>query len=266
VVLGALALCVVALVGYVLTGNAIAERKTELASVTAQHEAAAREAAALKPYATFQELATQRVGTVTALAQTRFDWERALRDVSQALPSDVTLETLKGSVTSAGGTGGVRGAVSAPAIEIAGCTAKQRDVASLMSRLRTVRGVTRVSLAKSVEPEAGATASTVATAPGGAPSGMPCGRADAPKFEIVAFFERSVAAASASTTTPGTAPASGTAAAAATGAPAGSAGSGTTPAGTTAPSATATPSSGSTQPPATGTTQTASTAQGTTAP
>ena len=45
----------------------------------------------LKPYADFQAMAETRIQTVKDLAASRFDWEQALRDISRAIPADVTL-------------------------------------------------------------------------------------------------------------------------------------------------------------------------------
>lgn len=186
VVLGALALCVLAMAAYVLAGNTVTERRSELARVTAEHEIAAGRAAALKPYGDFQAVAIQRRETVSSLASLRFDWEQALRDVSHALPFGVTLSSLDGSISSQSGAGGqLRGAIPSPAITLQGCTSNQARVATMLSRLRGVRGATRVSLGKS-ERMAGST-----SADGDA---GPCGRGAPAQFEAVVFFERSVAA------------------------------------------------------------------------
>src|SRR4051812_9424388 len=64
IVLGVLALCVVALAGYVLAGNVVKARKADLARMTAESAALSRQAAALKPYADFETLANARVQTV----------------------------------------------------------------------------------------------------------------------------------------------------------------------------------------------------------
>src|SRR3954454_17695401 len=96
IVLGALALCVIALAGYVLTSNTVKSRQSALANVTAQSEATSREAAALKPYADFETMANARVATINDLAGSRFDWERAMRDLSHTLPAGVTLSQLTG--------------------------------------------------------------------------------------------------------------------------------------------------------------------------
>ena len=151
VVLGALALIVAGVAGYILSTNVVKERKASLAEVSLKNEATVSRAAALKPYADFQTLAQERASTVQALASARFDWEQSLRDLSRALPSNVYLSSLKGSVGGgAGGGSGLRSSIGGvPALELSGCTRSQPAVASLMSRLRNVQGVTRVSLAKS---------------------------------------------------------------------------------------------------------------------
>jgi Tfp pilus assembly protein PilN len=196
VVLGALAACVAALAAYVLTTNTVKDREAQLEAVTAQAAATTQRVSQLKPYADFQQMAETRIQTVKDLASSRFDWEQALRDISRAVPADVTLNSLNGTVAGGAGTGGspVRTAISAPAIELKGCTRGQKQVATLLSRLRAVDGVTRVSLSKSVKPAATATTATPTTvAPGQSPG---CGQGRPPQFELVMFFERSKVPAS----------------------------------------------------------------------
>jgi Tfp pilus assembly protein PilN len=188
-VLGVLAFCVVALVAYVLTTNTVKDRQAQLDQVTAQAAAATQRAAQLRPYADFAAQAAQRVATVKDLAGARFDWEQALRDISRVVPADVTLTQLTGTVSSEGGSGGsgTRAAIAAPAVELQGCTTSQRGVAVLLSRLRTVDGVTRVSLAKSDRPEQALATSTPGAATGS--DGVGCGAGRPPTFDIVMFFE-----------------------------------------------------------------------------
>jgi Tfp pilus assembly protein PilN len=186
-VLGVLAFCVVAFAAYVLTSNTIKDRQAELDQVTAQAASATQRAAQLRPFADFQAQAAQRVATVRDLADARFDWEQALRDISRTVPANVTLTDLTGTVSSESGAGGssARAAIAAPAIELKGCTTGQRAVATLLSRLRTVDGVSRVSLSKSDRPEV----APVTTA-GSTTSQIPgCGKGRPPAFEIVMFFE-----------------------------------------------------------------------------
>ena len=201
IVLGALALCVVALAGYVLTSNLVKDRETKLADVTAQAASVTNQMNALKPYADFESVASARIATVNDLATQRFDWEQSLRDVSRTLPADVTLSQLSGTLSSETGSGGgsspLRSSLNVPAIELQGCTAGQSDVAHLMSRLRGVDGVTRVSLAKSDKETATARSMTqAATTQGDLGDVNACGRGDnKPTFNVIMFFENDADAA-----------------------------------------------------------------------
>jgi Tfp pilus assembly protein PilN len=266
-VLGGLVVAVLAIAGIVLAGNAIKDREAKLASVKAQQTQLQARAAKLKPFADFDALASERVSTVKDLAGHRFDWEQALRDLSRALPSYVTLQSINGNVsTDAGGSGGsaLRGAIEAPAITLQGCTPDQHDVAGLMSRLRNVDGVTRVSLSKSTKSDTGsgsgggagsAVPSTQASDDMAARLAAPCGEGARPQFEIVIFFEGQSDVADAPSATPpaaGTAGAPGTASASATATPA--AGGSTASSGATS-TTTSTTTSTSAQPQATPTTQ-----------
>jgi Tfp pilus assembly protein PilN len=182
-----------ALAAYVLTTNTVKDRTAQLEATESQAAATTQRVAQLKPYVDFQSMAETRIQTVRDLASSRFDWEQALRDISRAMPADVTLESLNGSISSQSGGGStVRSAITAPAIELKGCTTGQLSVATLMSRLRNVDGVTRVSLGKSTKAEeqadGNAAAAAVTTATSDRP---PCGHERAPSFELVMFFERS---------------------------------------------------------------------------
>jgi Tfp pilus assembly protein PilN len=191
VLLGALALCVTALAAYVLTSNSVKQRTADLERVTAEAKAVADKAAALKPYADYEALASARVDTVRGLAAARFDWEQALRDLSRAVPANVKLQNLNGDMglpgTTASGGDPLRGSIQAPAITLTGCAPDQPAVAAMMARLRAVDGVTRVSLSKSE-----ATAATGPT-PAGGDADPPCGKKSPPSFSAVVFFEGSVA-------------------------------------------------------------------------
>jgi len=107
------------------------------------------------------------------------------------VPADTSLQALTGTVApgaSAGGTGGgsasgLRGDIAAPAFELSGCTKTQDDVARLMSRLRVINGVSRVTLGNSQKPGSnGASTAVTASGEGG------CG-ANAPAFDLVVFFQ-----------------------------------------------------------------------------
>ena len=95
--LGALVLALAGVMALVLTNNQIADRKAEVAQL--QHEDAAAQAQArrLAAYTQFQAMSEQRVATVTSLANSRFDWERVMRELSLILPDDVWLVSLDAS-------------------------------------------------------------------------------------------------------------------------------------------------------------------------
>jgi Tfp pilus assembly protein PilN len=199
IVLGVLAVCVVALVGYVLAGNTVKHRQAELNDITARQQAIAGQAAALKPYADFDAKAKARVQTVRDIASSRFDWQQSLSDLARAVPANITLKSLTGDVSSgAGATAGsaLRSAISAPAITLDGCAPGQTDVARLMSRLHAVDGVTRVSLSKSDDVQVDANNST-GSSQAQRRNAAPCGSGSHPSFEVVAFFEHASAAVSA---------------------------------------------------------------------
>ena len=210
VLLGALALIVAGVAGYVLSTNVVKDRQASLAAVSAKNDATVKRAAALKPYSDFQTLAQQRASTVHALASARFDWEQSLRDLSRALPKNVYLSSLKGTVGGGGsaGSSGIRSSIGSPAIELAGCTKSQPAVATLMSRLRNVQGVTRVSLSKSEKSDTAA-ASGAAGSPTGGTTVGPCGKGSPPSFEIVVFFEKAAVADALATATGDTSSATG---------------------------------------------------------
>jgi Tfp pilus assembly protein PilN len=199
VVLGVLAIAVAAMAANVLTTNSIKDRKAQLAKVTSEAQVTQARANSLQAFADFKVLAEQRVATVQGLAASRFDWERTLTDLSRALPSDVHLRTLSGTTNTQVGGGGnaLRGAIQAPALEMSGCTTSQSGVARLMSRLRNVRGVTRVSLTKSDKDAGGVSVAALPSATGDTPASL-CPKGTPPAFDLVVFFERAAVAASAS--------------------------------------------------------------------
>ena len=248
VVLGVLAFCVAALATYVLAGNTVKDREAELAAATAKSAAVTQQVTALKPYADFESVANARVQTVTDLANSRFDWEQALRDLSRAIPADVTIGTLKGALAGedASGAAPTGDAAGGPSLTLAGCTYSQTKVAELMARLRNIDGVTKVLLKKS-DKEA-----TVGAGAGdrNAPSASGyCGKADIPAFELEVVFKGAPGATAATGATAGTPPTTTSApAASATPAPAAGAAATPAPAAGAAPAATAAPASASATP------------------
>ena len=233
VLLGGLAVVVVALAAWVLTTNSISDNKAQLAKVNQEADAATAQAAALRPFRDFAQMRVNRVLTVQSLARSRFDWQRAFTDLARVIPSDVWLTTMVATVkpgVNFGGTGGagadsgdtgqLRGALQVPAIELVGCTLDQAEVARVLTRLRLITGVQRVSLASSIKSDT-AVAGNASSADSGAAAGGgsdDCrhGSRKFPKFSMVIFFNPPPAstlpgATGAAGATGGTPPSAGTA-------------------------------------------------------
>ncbi len=190
-ILGMLALALVLVTVYVLTNNTISERQAKVTSLQAQVAQVQAQAGRLSNYAQFAKLAQARADTVREIAAARFDWHGALADLSKVVPADTSLQSLAGSVapgagaggTTAAGSGSLRGDISAPAFELTGCTKTQDDVARLMSRLRLINGVTRVTLGDSAKPGSAQSGGTAGSPSGGGGCGL-----NAPVFDLVVFF------------------------------------------------------------------------------
>ncbi len=199
--LGLLAVALAFVTIYVLTNNTIADRRAKLTSLQAQVAQAQAAADRLSGYAQFAQLAQTRVQTVREIAAARFDWHAALSDLSKVVPSNTSLQSLVGTVVPGAGAGGgsagsagasaVRGDITAPAFELTGCTSTQDDVARLMSRLRLVNGVTRVTLGNSQKNDSTQTGASVSPASGaasGSGASRGCGP-NTPTFDLVVFFK-----------------------------------------------------------------------------
>lgn len=187
-VIACLALILAFVTIYVLSSNTVAARQAKVATLQAQITQQQSLAGRLSGYAQFAQLTRTRTDTVRRIAAARFDWHRAFSDLSKVVPASTALSAMSGSVVpgssavGSGSSGGpaqsLRGAISAPALVLSGCSKTQDDVARLMSRLRVMQGVTRVTLDDSVKP--GGTSSSAATAAGCGPT--------APTFDLVVFY------------------------------------------------------------------------------
>ncbi|MGN6203223.1 MAG: PilN domain-containing protein [Solirubrobacterales bacterium] len=157
-VLGVLVLLLIAVALLVTASNQVSESKSELARLEREDKATEEQAARLAAYTQFQAVHEQRLMTITSLADSRFDWERVMRELALVLPSDVWLSELNASASSsaeggASSSGGLRGAVAGPALEINGCATGQEAVAGFISDLKDIDGVTRVGVEESALPD-----------------------------------------------------------------------------------------------------------------
>lgn len=176
---------------YVLSSNTVSQRQSQLAGLKQDYTRIQAQVARLNDYSQFEQLAQKREETVREIAASRFDWHSALSDLSKVVPANTSLQSLEATVSptvsggggSSTGGGAVRGDISAPAFELKGCTGTQDEVAQLMSRLRVINGVTRVTLEDSAK--SATTTPTVSTS-GSGQSACP---ASGPTFDMVVFFQ-----------------------------------------------------------------------------
>jgi Tfp pilus assembly protein PilN len=198
-VLGVALLCLVALV---LTSNSINSKTDQLSKIQSQAQGAKQVADALRPYGQFAQVQQARQVEISSLAATRFVWERALHQLSLAIPSNVWLLSLSGTLSpkvdvSDSGGGGVstlRQKAEAPAFAITGCTYSQHAVARMMARMQNLDDVTDVQLAKSARKEDSANGAGSAAAPAADPNAavqdtQDCvGSSRITKFDLLVVF------------------------------------------------------------------------------
>jgi Tfp pilus assembly protein PilN len=154
VFVGALALLLVMVLGYVLTANTVTERQNEADAARAEADQLEAQAAQVSSYTDFAQIAIQRTQSVAGVAATRFDWERFMRELSRVMPAGSWLQSADASVLgdpNATTTDPATAATTtpAPAANLVGCTPDQDDVARMMVRLRELYRVDEVELNES---------------------------------------------------------------------------------------------------------------------
>jgi Tfp pilus assembly protein PilN len=211
VVVGVLVAALAGVTAYVLTNKQISDREAEVAQLEQQRTAAEARAQSLQAFADFRSMQEARTATLTSLAQSRFDWERVIRELSRVLPAHVWLTGLEGTVSPAVTLKTAidvpgRESVPGPALEMIGCTVGQAAVGSFAAAIRDIDGVTRVTVFKSERPDPDATG-TAAASGAEAESSDDCRTLDViTRFEIVVAFDEVPPPAAADATAP-TAPA-----------------------------------------------------------
>jgi Tfp pilus assembly protein PilN len=213
-IVGALAVAVVAVTMIAKTNSQISDRKAEKANLESQVVAAQAEAQRLQSFADFASLQQAREATVTSLAQSRFDWERVLRELAIVIPSDVWLTNLTAKASADSGssstsTSSSSADIQGPSLEISWCAVSHEAVARFLAALRDIDGLTRATVFSSDRggSTSGSTSSSTSTT--GGPGGDCSTRSFLAKFDITAAFDNAVPAItteSATSTTATTAP------------------------------------------------------------
>ncbi len=186
IVVGGLVAALLGVTVLVATGNQISDRKSEVAQLESEKAVVEARAQALDAYTQFHDVHELRVATIASLADSRFDWERVMRELALVLPGNVWLSTLTGTASPAVAPEGaasvsLRGSVAGPALELVGCARSQDAVAGFVKALEDIDGVTRV----------GVQSSTLGTGSGeGAGSTSTCQTRDfIAQFQMVAAFD-----------------------------------------------------------------------------
>jgi Tfp pilus assembly protein PilN len=185
VLLGLLGFALLLVTVATLTDRQVSGKRAELERVRAEATAAEGRTKALSRYTAFADLRAKRVETVTSLVKSRFDWAGSLREVSRTIPAGTSLNSLRGTVQPGvaveGQSDPLRAALPVPAFELQGCTTSQDSVARMMTAMRQISGVQRVSLSSSEKGEGG-----------GGDAGC---SADQPVFSMTVFFKAPAGAA-----------------------------------------------------------------------
>jgi Tfp pilus assembly protein PilN len=198
VIVGVLAVALFGVTAVVLTNNQISDRKAEKSGLEAQLAQAEAQAKRVSSFANFASLQQAREQTVASLAQSRFDWERVLRELAIVIPEDVWLTQLTATVSpevqiedsgSSSSSSVSLDSVQGPALHMEGCGDGHEAVAKFLAALRDIDGVTRVSVLSSDRPDPSSPTEGSTAVSGGGVSGECATRDFISKFEIVAAFD-----------------------------------------------------------------------------
>ncbi len=187
VVVGALAAVLAVVTLMVMTSNGIAEKEAEVERLEAEVETTTAEADRLAAFTRFAALRAQRESTLASLAQSRFDWERVMREMAMVIPSDVTLTELNGSAVSNAEGSVATEDVGAPNLALSGCASSHSAVAEFLAALEDIDGVTRVAVGRSE--------ATELSAGGSSGGGSVCGSAHT--FDVAVAFDNATVSAAA---------------------------------------------------------------------
>ena len=166
-VLGLLTVVLLMAVAYVHSSNQVTERESRAAAAKAEATRLEALAAERNSFADFAQVAQTRLASVVGVADSRFDWERLIRELARIVPEGSWLQSADASVLgdpTAGATPTATSTTSAalpvgPSANLVGCTPDQSDVAQIMVRLHQVHRVSKVTLNESARELGGGAAS-----------------------------------------------------------------------------------------------------------
>jgi Tfp pilus assembly protein PilN len=144
-----------ALVGaYVFTSNDVTDSTNKAAAAKSEADRLEAEVKQRGAFTNFAEIKKARLASVMGVAETRFDWERLMREISRVMPEGSWLQSTDASTTGevdGDSTTSATGApvAAAPKAKFVGCTPDQSDVARMMVRMRQMNRVSDVELNES---------------------------------------------------------------------------------------------------------------------
>lgn len=186
IIVGALAAAVIAVAVLAVTDNQISDSKAEITRLETERSAVEARAQALDAYTQFHQLREQRDLTIADLANSRFDWQRVMRELAIVLPGNVLLTNLSGTASptssvAGGGSSSMRSSIGGPALELSGCATGQDAVAGFVQSLKQIDGVTRVGVESSqLGEDAGGSGSS---------DGSGCMKSSLAQFQMVVAFD-----------------------------------------------------------------------------
>ena len=148
IALGALALLVLAVFGYVMTANKVSSRNSEIAETRQQITAAQTQAVTFQEFGDFAGIKEARLTAVKSLATARIDWERLFRELAHVLPESVWLTEFQSQSAEADGGGELQ-----PTLSLKGCAKNHEQVADAMVRLRELHVAEDVELTSTLAGE-----------------------------------------------------------------------------------------------------------------
>ena len=155
VLIGVLSLLLVLTAAYVVTANSVTTKTNDAAEARVEADRLEARAAEIGAFGDFATIKQTRLASVQQLSQSRFDWERLMRELARVMPPGGWLQKTNASVT--GSPDGAEPADSAllgsPTAVLTGCMPRQADVAKLMLRLNRMHRVEDVTLQESTKGE-----------------------------------------------------------------------------------------------------------------
>lgn len=143
---------------YASAVHGVASDEGKLASVTAQVAAVNAQTQALQPYVAVATLSQQKLRETATLAAQRFNWPSAMQQLALALPADVTFTAFSATVAGASpAAAAAPGAVATAApstgagFALSGCASTQGEMATVLTNLAAVPGVSNVRLINTVK-------------------------------------------------------------------------------------------------------------------